>query len=334
MPELRKDPIVSRWVIISAGRSRRPKNISRLRQRASEEPCLFCVNDGSLPQSEIFSLRDTSSASGAHWQVRVVTDKDSSVDIQGAPERRGKGIFDTIKGVGAQEIIIESPEHHTNMAHLSEEQIAKVLLCIVERVKKLEGDPRFKYVLIYKDYDPFSKKHCSSRLIAMPVAPKRIKEKLIGARNYYELHERCVFCDIIKQELKEKERLIAENEQFIAMVPFASRFPFEVLMLPKQHTHDVGSFSGQTAFLAASLIKRMLLTIERGLGDPAYSMIFYFSPFAEKKAGHWKTLKDDYHVHIEIIPRLTSIAGFEWGAGFFICPIAPEEAASYLRGVQ
>jgi len=335
MPELRKDPIVGRWVIISVERSRRPKNIARTKQNSPEPGCLLCLDNSSSLLSEKGILSGLSqSAHDVQWQACSLPDTNPALRMENPPERKGKGVFDTIRGVGTHEIIVEDPERCGNIAHLTEEQIGKVLACFVDRVKKMEGDPRSKYVLIYKDYEPHSKKLCFSQLIAMPVAPKRIREKLIGARNYFQLHERCIFCDIIKQETREQKRIVAENDQFIALVPFASRFPFEILILPKQHSHDIAVLGGNAQASAAAIIKNILLKFEQGLGDPSYSMIFYFSPYIEKKAGHWKTIEEDYHVHIEIIPRLTNIAGFEWGAGFFICPIAPEDAALYLRETE
>jgi UDPglucose--hexose-1-phosphate uridylyltransferase len=243
-----------------------------------------------------------------------------------------------MNGIGAHEIIVETPKHIGNLADLSESQIIKVLTVLAERVEDLEKDHRFKYILIFKNYGWSSGggriNHTRTQLIATPVTPKRVKEELTIAHNYYDLHERCLFCDIIKQELEAKERIVLDVDGFIAKVPFASHFPFEMCILPKEHACDFYDLDSETLAGLAKILKRSLLKLKVGLNDPPYNLILHAAPFRRKKPGYWMTIKDDYHWHIEIIPRLTRVAGFEWGTGFYICPIAPEEAAQYLREIE
>jgi UDPglucose--hexose-1-phosphate uridylyltransferase len=177
-------------------------------------------------------------------------------------------------------------------------------------------------------------RHTRTQLIATPVTPKRVKEELVGSSEYYERHERCVFCDLIKQEIDTQSRVVLDIDGFVTITPFASRFPFEMWILPKKHSCDFYNSSFENNLDLARIIKKTLLKLKKGLNDPSFNLILHTAPFRRKKAGYWKTIDEDYHWHIEIMPRLTRVAGFEWGTGFYICPIPPEDAAEYLRGVE
>jgi UDPglucose--hexose-1-phosphate uridylyltransferase len=165
--------------------------------------------------------------------------------------------------------------------------------------------------------------------MAVPVLPMRVTDKTSGAKQYFETHERCLFCDMIDQELKKKERVVAQNEQFITITPFASRFPFETWILPKNHHCDFAEGIKDHESQLAAMMKDILLRFKIGLNDPAYNYMIHTSPVKRPSA-----FKDDYHWHIEIIPRLTRVAGFERGTGFYICPIPPEMTAAFLREVD
>jgi UDPglucose--hexose-1-phosphate uridylyltransferase len=258
--------------------------------------------------------------------------------IEGDIERKGNGLYDTLNGIGAHEVVIETSKHIGNMADLSEEQIAKVFSCYIERINDLDKDERFKYVMVFKNYGWSAGggrcQHARSQLIATPVNPKRVKEELVGARNYYEYHERCVFCDVIRQELGSRERLIVDIDGFIAIVPFAARFPFEVWVLPKKHSCDFTKLEPSARGALAKIIKIVLQKLKKGLGDPAYNYVIHTAPFRRMtKSVYWKTIDQDFHWHIEILPRITRVAGFEWGTGFYICPLPPEDSAKFLREV-
>jgi len=243
-----------------------------------------------------------------------------------------------MNGVGAHEIVIETNQHIANMADLSEEQIIRVLNCYSDRIVDLEKDTRLKYVLVFKNYGKGSGgtgiRHARSQLIATPVNPKRVKEELAGSRLYYEYHERCVFCDLIKQELAQKERVILDFDGFVAVSPFAARFPFETWILPKQHCSDYTCMDAESRRNLARVLKAVLLKLKLGLNDPDYNYVIHTAPFRRQKVGYWKTIDQDYHWHIEIMPRLTKVAGFEWGTGFYICPLPPEDTAKFLREVK
>jgi len=340
MPELRKDPIIGRWVIIATERAKRPDQFSGQPQEApAEKPCPFCEGSESQTPPEIYALRPKHSpANSPGWELRVVPSIAPFLRIEGELERRGKGLYDLMNGIGAHEIVIETNQHIFNMADLSEEQIAKVMTCYINRINDLEKDERFKYVLVFKNHGWIAGggrvKHSRSQLIATPVNPKRVKEELAGARFYYGYHERCVFCDLIKQELEFKDRIIIDIDGFIAITPFAARFPFEIWILPKKHSCDFTSLDMSMRLDLGRIIKKVLAKLKKGLNDPPYNYVFHTAPFRRSKLGYWKSIDYDYHWHIEIMPRLTRVAGFEWGTGFYICPLPPEDAAKFLREVN
>ncbi|MDD5166212.1 MAG: galactose-1-phosphate uridylyltransferase [Candidatus Omnitrophica bacterium] len=340
MPELRKDPVLGRWVIIATERAKRPDQFAGKPQEGPlEEPCPFCENNEQRTPPEIYAIRPKHTPSnGPGWELRVVPSIAPFLRIEGELERRGEGLFDLMNGIGAHEIVIETNQHIANMADLSEEQIAKVMTCYIDRIIDLEKDKRFKYVLVFKNYGWSAGggrvKHSRSQLIATPVNPKRVKEELVGARQYYDYHERCIFCDLIKQEIASKDRVILDIDGFIAVTPFAARFPFEVWILPKKHSCDFTSMDMAARYSLSCMLKKTLAKLKKGLNDPPYNYVLHTAPFRRQKVGYWKSIDHDYHWHIEIIPRLTRVAGFEWGTGFYICPLPPEDAAKFLREVE
>jgi len=341
MPELRKDPIIGRWVIIATERARRPDQFAGHQEDnpKSDQPCPFCLGHENQTPPEIYAVRPTKTAANTPgWDLRVVPSIAPFLRIEGDLERRGKGLYDMMNGIGAHEVVIETNQHIANMADLNEEQITKVIDCYINRITDLEKDRRFKYVLVFKNYGWVAGggriQHSRSQLIATPVNPKRVKEELAGARFYHDYHERCIFCDLIKQELESKDRLILEIDGFVAITPFAARFPFEVWILPKKHSCDFTSLDPSQRPHLARIMKLVLAKLKKALNDPPYNYVFHTAPFRRQKIGYWKTIDQDYHWHIEIIPRLTRMAGFEWGTGFYICPLPPENAAQFLREVQ
>ncbi len=338
MPELRKDPIIGRWVIIAVERARRPKGFKPAFTLLEEGECPFCEGHEKMTPPEIFAIRkEASKPDEPGWDARVVPSKAPFLKPEGDLDRHGRGLYDVSNGIGAHEIIIETPKHIANIADLDEAQIAKVITCCIDRFIDLSRDERFKYVLIFKNYGWASGgstiRHSRMQLIATPVTPKRVKEELAGSRKYYETHERCIFCDLIRQEIQSKERVVLDEDGFLAITAFASRFPFEIWVLPKTHSCDFSHTSVEYRLRLARVLKKVMSKLKVSLEDPPYNFVLHTSPFRRKKAktGYWRTIEDDYHWHIEIIPRLSSQAGFEWGTGFYICPISPEESAQYLR---
>ncbi|MFA5438039.1 MAG: DUF4931 domain-containing protein [Candidatus Omnitrophota bacterium] len=340
MPELRKDPIIGRWVIIATERARRPDQFNgKDHPAAPEVPCPFCEGAEAKTPKEVYALRPSNSKpNGPGWDLRVVPSIAPFLRVEGDLDRHGRGLYDIMNGVGAHEVVVETNQHIANMADLSPEQISKILKCYLDRIIDLEKDQRFKYVLVFKNYGTSAGgsvvKHSRSQLIATPVNPKRVKEELAGSRHYYDYHERCVFCDLIHQEIEQKERLILELDGFIAISPFAARFPFETWIMPKKHSCDFTCQDAESLRNLGKVMKVVLSKLKKGLNDPPYNYVIHTAPFRRKKSGYWKTIDQDYHWHIEIMPRLTRVAGFEWGTGFYICPITPEDCAKFLREVE
>lgn len=337
MPELRKDPVIGRWVIIATERAKRPEDFKiEPEEPPPQELCPFCEGHEKQTPPEIFAVRGSQTGNNQPgWQVRVVPSIaplfKSGTDLG----RRGQGMYDLMNGVGAHEIIIETPKHIANIADLEEEQITQVIDCYVERFLQLQKDERIKYLLMFKNYKHSAgggkTPHSRSQLIATPINPKRVKEELIGAMKYFEYKERCVFCDIVKQEIDQKERVIIDIDGLIAVSPFAGRFPFEIWILPKEHSCDFFNIRPEHRRHLAGILKKVMSKLKKVLNDPPYNYVLHTAPFRRQKAGYWKTINEDFHWHIEIIPRLTRVAGFEWGSGFYLNPTSPEEAAKVLR---
>jgi len=342
MPELRKDPVTGRWVIIATERAKRPVDFAATHDpEAPADQCPFCEGAEAKTPPEIFAVRPASgSANGRGWQVRVVPSIKPVLRIEGQIERKGHGLYDWMSGVGAHEILIETPHHVANLADVEESQIALVLQAGRARLQDLEKDGRFKYVLWFKNFGRAAGagrvRHARSQLIATPVTPKRVKEELLGAKFYYDHHERCLYCDMISQELDEGTRVVQETPHVIVLAPFASRFPFELVILPKRHHCDFGAITPEELADLAAVWKSVLSKLKHTLADPPYNCILHTAPFrrAKHKGTYWKTIEEDYHWHFEIMPRLTRVAGFEWGSGFYINPTPPEEAAQYLRQTE
>jgi UDPglucose--hexose-1-phosphate uridylyltransferase len=301
------------------------------------EACPFCEGHEAETQPEIFAIRAASTPNNSGWSVRVIPNIKPILRIEGELARRAKGMFDVMKGIGAHELLIETPHHIGNLADLEAEQIQRVLQAAIHRIQDLERDPRFRYVLWFKNYGEVAGSgriaHARSQLIATPVTPKRLKEELAVARRYFEDKERCLACDVLLQEQQLKDRVVLDSSFVTVLCPFASRFPFELCFLPKRHACDFASLQPEELADLAAAMKQVLGRLKRVLGDPSYNFVLHTAPFRRHrtKVGYWKTIEDDYHWHLECIPRLTRMAGFEWGSGFYINPTPPEEAAHYLR---
>jgi UDPglucose--hexose-1-phosphate uridylyltransferase len=338
MSQLRHDPIQRRWVIIAINRSERPRDLKTVAQFENGGPCPFCPGNERETPGEIIAWRHPGTQPNQPgWEVRVVPNRYPALQIEGELERCAHGIYDTVSGIGAHEAIVETPEHDLTMSDYSVDHLAKVITAYRERIQDLYRDHRFRYVLVFKNYGALagaSLKHSHSQLIATPVTPRLVSLELDSARDYYGMKERCLFCDIIKQEMHEEVRVVSRNEKFLAFCPFASRFPYETFIMPLKHSHDFTTLDEDGVRKLASLLKDVLFRLKVLHNDPPYNFVIHTSPNVEtspRRPGYWGTLPYDYHWHIEIIPRLQQIAGFEWGSGFYINGVEPEVAAERLR---
>jgi UDPglucose--hexose-1-phosphate uridylyltransferase len=330
MSELRKDPVTGRWVIVSTERRKRPSDFQLQPVQVADDPdCPFCEGHERMTSSELLARRPGGSgANTPGWQLRVVPNQYPVLRVEGSLQRQGEGVFDKMNGIGAHEVIIESPRHHDTLANMSDGAVEQVLLAYRERVMDLKQDRRFKYIVVFKNFGAgagASLGHSYSQLIALPVVPRDVRDEVDGARAYFGSKERCVFCDILRQELQDGRRLIASNTEMVAVAPFAPRFPFETWLLPRRHESLFENASLPEYRALARLLGDTLRRMGKALRTPPYNLMIHTAPFTEGAVG------ECYHWHVEIIPTLTRVAGFEWATGFYLNPTAPEEAAQVLR---
>jgi UDPglucose--hexose-1-phosphate uridylyltransferase len=327
MPELRKDPIVGRWVIISIERGKRPSDFVSVSQRKRGGFCPFCPGNEYTTPPEIMAYRSSGSpANSPGWTLRVMPNKFPALQIYGDLGKTGEGIFDKMNGIGAHEVIVETPDHNLSLATMPQKAVEDVLWTWYARLTDLKKDKRFKYVLVFKNEGEIagaSLEHTHTQLIALPIVPSLVKEEIDSAKLHYEYKERCIFCDVISQELGDGKRVIYENAGYVALAPFAPRAPFETWILPKKHESTFGPADKSFGELA-ELLQRILRQMDRILDTPPYNFVLHISPFYDE-------VNEYYHWHIELMPKLTRIAGFEWGSGFYINPTPPEESAKFMR---
>src|SRR3989344_2671596 len=329
MAELRRDPVVGRWVIVNTDDSLHPQDFEKEEHVFRQaDVCQFCYGRERHTPPEVDVIRPSNTpANTAGWSVRVIPNKFPALRIEGELNKRGLGIFDISNGVGAHEVVIETPEHFKKFADLSEAEMLNVIKKYQSRFISLSGDRRFKYIMIFKNYGESagaSMEHAHSQIIALQMVPKYVLEELEGAQQYFNFRGRCIFCDIIYQEYQDQDRIITENTDFIAFCPFVPRFPFECWILPRKHTSQFGSLNEEKNNHLANLLREVLSRIKISLSDPSYNFYIHLAPVNQGNPG-------SYHWHIEIVPNLTRVAGFEWGTGFYIVRTAPHVAAKYLR---
>jgi UDPglucose--hexose-1-phosphate uridylyltransferase len=334
MPELRKDPITREWVVIAVERARRPRDFltaSVEEEKTNSERCPLCPGNEALTPPEILAFRDPSGEKdGSGWWVRVVPNKFPALAIEGDIKKAGYGMYDHMNGVGAHEVIVETDKHNACLASLTSKQVEDVLWAYRQRYLDLKKDSRMKFILFFRNHGRIagaSLSHPHSQLIATPMIPRDIVEEMEGARRYDQYRERCVYCDILRQELEEGERVVADNGDFLAFEPYASKYPFETWILPHRHAPSFAYISQQEQASLAQILRETLLRIRNCLGNPPYNYSLHIAPCDDDQ-------KSLYHWHLEIFPRLTVAAGFEMGTGIYINVTPPEQAAAHLREVD
>jgi UDPglucose--hexose-1-phosphate uridylyltransferase len=327
MSVLRRDPTTGRWVVFAeaSGPVHRPG-----------DPCPFCEGNEVLTPPEIAVWgREGGARNGPGWKVRVVANAQPLLRIEGSLERRADLMYDAESGTGAHEIVIETPEHRKSLAELSAEQVALVLQAYAARMKDLKRDSRIRSIFVFKNQGVRAGAgmpgHAHSQVIGLPITPKVLKELLQDARSHFQLKERCVFCDILRVETQAEVRLIRETDHFVVLAPYASRYPFESWIIPREHSPDYETTSSEALRDLADVLLQLLTRLERILPEPAYNMFLYSGPNRSAQPLRWTTLAHDFHWHVEILPRVGEVAGFEVGSGFYANPVMPEQAAAALR---
>lgn len=326
MPELRKDPVLGRWIIIAKERGKRPTDFIIEKSESKGGFCPLCPGNEKTTPAEVLRYGG-GAANTPGWDLRVVPNKYPALVIEGDLDKEGEGLYDKMNGIGAHEVIIETPNHNEAFTSLEPERMINVFLAYRDRLVDLSQDPRFQYVMIFKNYGRAagaSLEHSHSQLVALPILPRMIVSELAGSLSYFRYKERCVFCDIVRQELNQDIRVVCHNDQFLCITPYAPRSPFEMWILPRTHSssyvdQDDESFRALTAIFSESMTR-----LEKCIPNVPYNFVLHTAPLRSEPLEH-------YHWHFEIMPKLTQIAGFEWGTGFYINPTPPEDAARYLR---
>jgi len=331
MPELRKDPIVGRWVIIATDRAKRPVPPKNEPLAAPGGLCPFCEGNERYTPHEILAYRAPHTrADQPGWRVRVVPNKFPALQIEGDLNKRGEGIYDKMNGIGAHEVILECPFHEASLTNLTQDNIREILWVYRDRLVDLKKDPRLVYGMVFKNVGAAagaSLEHSHSQLIVTPIVPISVWEEMTGAMEFFGYRGRCIYCDMIHQELANEKRVVLDTPYFLAFCPYAARFPFETWILPKHHNSHYENIQKTEVDELGTLLKTILMKLELALDRPAYNYIIHTSPFDTQALPH-------YHWHMEIIPRLTRVAGFEWGTGFYINAVPPEQSAEFLREIE
>jgi UDPglucose--hexose-1-phosphate uridylyltransferase len=325
MSELRQDPLTRRWTIIGSERAGRPNEFVEESVRLSSGSCPFCAGNEHETPTEVAVYPQR-----GPWKVRVVPNKYPAVAlVNGSPKANGAKVTPHVRqpGWGMHEVIIESPRHVVSLTDLTSEEATLVFAAYRDRLAALRQVSGLKYVQIFKNVGPAagaSMEHAHSQLIALNQVPETIEQEI-------DCFERS-FCDqrqpllegIIRTELEAQQRIVAETPHFVAFCPWASRFAYEVCVAPRQQQASFEDVKDAELGEVAAIMREVIGRMERALGVPAYNFFLHTQPFDSPRCDH-------YHWHIEIFPRVTKTAGFEWSTGCFINPVPPEAAAETLR---
>lgn len=331
MPELRKDPILGRWIIIARERSKRPTDFVVESPFTKGGFCPLCPdNEKTTPDEVLVYGRDGDRfPNSSGWKLRVVPNKYPALVIEGELEKQGEGLYDRMNGIGAHEVVIESPNHEDRFTFLPHEQMKLTFRAFRDRIRDLSRDDRFSYVMVFKNYGKAagaSLEHSHSQLVALPIMPRMLDAELQGSLSYYQYKDRCVFCDIIRQEIQQDIRLVCENDKFVTLAPFAPRTPFEMWVLPRKHSSSYEAQDDVSLSALTDIFSETLKRLDACIPGVPYNFVLHTQPLRSQPLDH-------YHWHFEIVPKLTSIAGFEWGTGFYINPMPPEDTCRYLREI-
>ncbi len=328
MPELRKDPILGRWIIISTERGKRPTDFIIDKPATTGGFCPLCPGNENTTPPEVLSYgRPDATPNRPGWTLRVVPNKYPALVIEGSLDKEGDGIYDRMNGIGAHEVIIEAPDHNAAFTYLPHDRMIQVFWAFRDRIIDLARDPRFSYVMVFKNYGSAagaSLEHSHSQLIALPILPRMIVSELEGSKSYYGYKDRCIFCDIIREELRRDIRIICQSEHFIAIAPYAPRSPFETWILPREHSSSYIDMDESHLESLTTIFSEIMRRLDACIPNVPYNFVLHTAPLRSAPLNY-------FHWHFEIMPKLTSIAGFEWGSGFYINPVPPEEAAKFLR---
>jgi UDPglucose--hexose-1-phosphate uridylyltransferase len=321
--ELRKDPSRGQWVLI------RPKA-----EVPVDGPCPYCPGAEGLSGGEIAAYRKEGSAPNTpDWTVRVVPESNAYFRIEWELAREGVGMFDMITPRGASELIIESPRHDDTPATMPLPQMEAVLWMYRDRLLDLKRDNQIRDILISRRHRKpgVPPHHPYSRVTAIPIVFDETRHELREARAYYQYKRRCLYCDMLRQEIAAEARVVKLTPRFVALVPYAARGALELWIIPRQHACSYeDSLTAESASDLARLLSDGFVAVARALGDPGYEMALHTAPNLRSRIlqGDWATIRDDYHWHIEILAQPERVNRL---GGIFINETAPETTAAELR---
>lgn len=327
MPEIRKNPVTGECVIIATERSKRPNDFTRSYELKGNGNCVFCYGNENKTPPEVLAYRlQGGKPNESGWTVRAFPNKFPAVAPGNSPLPQGMSTESCMPAIGVHEVIVDSPDHGGSLGRFTEIQAEQVITVIAQRYKSISGVSGVKYIQVFKNSGVMagaSIEHTHWQVITLPVIPDVFRKEFAGVKSHHEKYGNCIYCKTAQDEIAGGERLVEDTDSFVVITPYASRFPFEVLVLPKQHEADFGSTPQGVLNSLARVLRRTVRRFERAFDYPPYNIVIHTSP-VEK--GY-----ELFHWHIEILPRLSVAAGFEWGTGIFINPTSPEVAAAALR---
>lgn len=334
-PEFRRDPLHHTWVVFAPERQRRPQDFApAILQHGNIDP--FAEGNERFTPPEVYAVRSAKSKpNGPGWRVRVVPNRYPAMRIEGPFESVPVGLYDRMSGIGAHEVIIETPNATAAIEDLPVSDVAEIFSSYRERILDLDKDHRFQHIYIFKNVGPSagaSLSHAHSQLVALPLVPPFVEGKLLRAREHYQVKQRSLFTDILHTERTDGSRLVAENDSYVLFCPFASRFPFELAVFPKRHHPDFISCSTTELHDLAEVLRFAIQRLNTVLDKPGYNLLLHTAPLHRPGNERFASARHDYCWHLEIVPRFNSLAGFEIGLGAYINTVYPEEAARFLRG--
>jgi UDPglucose--hexose-1-phosphate uridylyltransferase len=323
--EMRKDPITRSWVIPGDDGPAAP---------ADATVCPYCPEHS----NDVQVVSSRPSVDGGLWSARAVVHPAALYHVEGDPGRRADGIYDRMRAVGAHEVLVENPCHDRQLWNANVEEIEQFLLLVAQRIMDLKQDRRFKYVTVSKDHGSVAGQdfeHPTSQLIATAFVPRRVLYELRSGREYYAQKERCVFCDILAQEERQAARVVETVGDYVSLCPYAPRVPFETWIMARSHEASFERFAlGKAGILRdlAALLRNTLRRIRTVSSE--FHMVLHTSPNTLHKSavlGYWKTLDEDYHWHIEILPIVSGKPKSYTVKETYYTPVSPETAAAKLR---
>jgi UDPglucose--hexose-1-phosphate uridylyltransferase len=330
--EIRRDPITGRSVVIDRSPFTRRDDFHIVPARPEDGPgvCALCEGREADAGPEILAWREGGPANVPGWSVRVVANRHPQLRIEGGMDIRADGLFETRDGLGAHEVIVETPRHDEALHTLDADRLWRVLWAWRTRMQDLQRDSRFTAIVIFKNHGGAAGArldHSHSQLMAYPLVPPALAEEVHCSSRHLDATGRCIFCDVLAEEARDGRRMICDKQSVVAYAPFASRVPFETWLMPREHAPRFEDASDQVLEQLASAIRSVMAGIDWALERPAYNLVLHSAPLTGEADA-------SFHWHVEILPRVTRYGGQEWGSGMYRNPVAPEEAARAMRRRQ